>query len=90
MYGYTFLKTKVKFLKNSWSENPWWRNPVVKKKKKKKKKIKILCSYQMNPEAKKSIFVGYGIGVEDKHFDTDTSKVFHSRDVIFNETASIS
>ena len=23
-------------------------------------------------------------------FDTDTSKVFHSRDIIFNETASIS
>ena len=31
MQGYTFLKTKAKFLKNSWSGNPWWRNPVVKK-----------------------------------------------------------
>ena len=31
MFGYTFFKTKAKFLKNSWSGNPWWRNPVVKK-----------------------------------------------------------
>ena len=45
----------------------------------------------MDPKAKKSIFLGYGIGVKGyRLFDTDTSKVFHSRDVIFNETASIS
>ena len=46
---------------------------------------------KMDPKVKKSIFLGYGIGVKGyRHFDTDTSKVFHSRDVIFNETASIS
>ena len=39
-----------------------------------------------DPKARKSIFLGYGIGVKD----TDTSKVFRSRDVTFNETASIS
>ena len=45
----------------------------------------------MDPKAKKNIFFGYGIGVKGyRLFDTDTSKVFHSRDVIFNETASIS
>ena len=45
----------------------------------------------MDPKVKKSIFLGYGIGVKGyRLFDTDTSKVFHSRDVIFNETASIS
>ena len=44
----------------------------------------------MDLKAKKSIFLGYGIGVKGyRLFDTDTSKVFHSRDVIFNETASI-
>ena len=37
------------------------------------------------------MFLGYGIGVKGyRLFDTDTSKVFHSRDVLFNETASIS
>ena len=46
---------------------------------------------KMDPKAKKSIFLGYGIGFKGyKLFDTDTSKVFGSRDVIFNETASIS
>ena len=45
---------------------------------------------KMDPKAKKSIFLVYGIGVKGyRLFDTDTSKVFHSRDVIFNETASI-
>ena len=45
----------------------------------------------MDPKAKKSIFLGDGIGIKGyRLFDTDTSKVFHSRDVIFNETASIS
>ena len=44
----------------------------------------------MDPKAK-SIFLGYGIGVKGyRLFDTDTLKVFHSRDVISNETASIS
>ena len=46
---------------------------------------------KMDPKVKKSIFLGYGIGVKGyRLFDTDTSKVFHNRDVIFNETASIS
>ena len=45
---------------------------------------------KMDPKAKKSIFLEYGIGVKEyRLFDTDTLKVFHSRDVIFNETASI-
>ena len=44
----------------------------------------------MDPKGKKSVFLGYGIGVKGyRLFDTDTSKVFYSRDVIFNETASI-
>ena len=46
---------------------------------------------KMDPKAKKSIFLGDSIGIKGyRLFDTDTSKVFHSRDVIFNETASIS
>ena len=46
---------------------------------------------KMDPKTKKNIFLGYGLGVKGyRLFDTDTSKVFHSRDVIFNETASIS
>ena len=45
----------------------------------------------MDPKAKKSIFLGDGIGIKGyRLFDTDTSKVFCGRDVIFNETASIS
>ena len=45
---------------------------------------------KMDPKAKKNIFLGYGISVKGYGlFDTDTSKVFHSRDVTFNETASI-
>ena len=45
----------------------------------------------MDPKAKKSIFLGYGIDVKGyRHFDTVTLKVFQSRDVIFNETASTS
>ena len=45
---------------------------------------------KMDPKAKKSIFLGYGISVKGYGlFDTDTSKVFHSRDVTFNETVSI-
>ena len=45
----------------------------------------------MDPKAKKSIFLGYGIDVKRyRLFNTDTTKVFHSRDVIINETASIS
>ena len=46
---------------------------------------------KMDPKAKKSIFLGFGIGVKGyRLFDTDTLNVFHSIDVIFNETASIS
>ena len=46
---------------------------------------------KMDPKGKKSVFLGYGIGVKGyRLFDTDTSKAFHSRDVIFNKTASIS
>ena len=46
---------------------------------------------KVDPKTKKNIFLGYGLGVKGyRLFDTDTSKVFHSRDVIFNETASIS
>ena len=46
---------------------------------------------KMDPKAKKRIYLGYGISVKGyRLFDTETSKVFHSRDVIFNETASIS
>ena len=46
---------------------------------------------KMDPKTKKSIFLGYGRGVKGyRLFDTGTLKVFHSRDVIFNETASIS
>ena len=46
---------------------------------------------KMDPKAKKSIFLGYGIDVKGyRHFDTVTLKVFQSRDVIFNETASTS
>ena len=46
---------------------------------------------KMDPKVKKSIFLEYGIGVNGyRLFDTDTPKVFHSRDVIFNEIASIS
>ena len=45
---------------------------------------------KMDPKTKKSPFLGYGIGVKGyRLFDTDTSKVFHSRDVIFNEPATI-
>ena len=46
---------------------------------------------KMDPKAKNTTFLGYGIGVKGyRLFDTDSSKVFHSRDVIFHETASIS
>ena len=46
---------------------------------------------KMDPKAKKSIFLGYGIGFKGyRLFDIDTSEIFHGRDVIFNETASIS
>ena len=45
----------------------------------------------MDPKAKKSISLGYGIDVKGyRLFDTVTSKVFQSRDVIFYETASTS
>ena len=46
---------------------------------------------KMDLKAKKSIFLGYGIGVKGyRLFDTDTSKVIYSSDVIFKKTASIS
>ena len=46
---------------------------------------------KMDTRVKKSIFLGYGIDVKGyRLFDTDTSKVFHARNVIFNETASTS
>ena len=45
----------------------------------------------MDPKAKKSIFLGYGIRVKgDKLFDTERLRVFHTRDIIFNELVSIS
>ena len=45
----------------------------------------------MDPKTKKSIFLGYSIDVKGyRLFDTVTLKVFQSRDVIFNETASTS
>ena len=44
---------------------------------------------KMDPKAK-SIFLRYGIGVKGyRFFDTEILKVLHSRDVIFNESASI-
>ena len=48
------------------------------------------CPHVIHPIAKKSIFLGYGIGVWGyKLYDTKTSRVFHDRDVIFNEPGSI-
>ena len=45
---------------------------------------------KIDPKAKKSIFLGYGIVVKGyRLFDTETSRDFHSRNVIFNESASI-
>lgn len=44
----------------------------------------------MDSKAKKSIFLGYGIGVKGyRLYDTIKSRVFHSRDVIVNESDSI-
>ena len=46
--------------------------------------------FKMGPILKKSIFLGYAIGVKGyRLFDTETLIVFHRRDVIFNESASI-
>ena len=44
---------------------------------------------KMDPKAK-IIFLGYGIWVKRyRLFDTETLSVFHSRDVIYNKSASI-
>ena len=42
---------------------------------------------KMDPKAKKSIFLGYGIVY--RLFDTETLRVFHSRDLLFNDSVSI-
>ena len=42
---------------------------------------------RMDPKVKKSIFFRYDIRI--KGIGTETLRVFHSRDVIFNESASI-
>ena len=45
----------------------------------------------MNPKAKKSIFLGYSIGVKGyRLFDTESLRVFQSRYAVFNESASTS
>ena len=44
---------------------------------------------KMDSKAKRSIFLGYGIGIKGyRLYDTENLKVFHSRDVIFDETKS--
>ncbi|GAB1600790.1 hypothetical protein Ahia01_000357100 [Argonauta hians] len=46
--------------------------------------------FKMDSKAKKSIFLGYGVGIKGyRLFDTKKSRVFHSRDVIFNESGSM-
>ena len=45
---------------------------------------------KIDPKAKKITFLGYDIKVKGcRFFHTETLKVFHSRDVIFNKSASI-
>ena len=44
---------------------------------------------KMEPKAKKSIFLGYGIGVKGyRRYDTSKARDIHARDVIFDELAS--
>ena len=53
--------------------------------------VVLMLIYQRMKDLKWILKQRYGIGVKGyRLFDTDTSKVFHSRDVRFNETASIS
>ena len=41
---------------------------------------------KIDPKAKKSIFIGYGIGVKGyRLYDTSKARVIHARDVIFDE-----
>ena len=45
---------------------------------------------KMDPKAKKSIFLGYGIAVKSyRLYDTSQARVILARDVIFDELASI-
>ena len=43
----------------------------------------------MDPKEKRSIFLGYGIGVKGyRLYDTSKARIMHARDVIFDELAS--